>query len=351
MKTKQYKRRKTKTKHRKPKYLSLSLQLTATTPQPPTPTTTTTTVDHHHDPKQQQLINLFPLHPENLMEQDKLDMASIFSSCDNDEANTTLTGILSCNNNNNININNNNNNSNEEDDEDVNTNNNNNPSPSSVNYADEEVQLVRTAMRRKNFKTERNDHDDEKWVYYSEVVEKKGVMMIKGLSSSSSSNTTTTNTTSYYHHNYDHQKHHKRSKLVLKLDYEKIMKSWVNKGPLYISDLDAPQPQTVPDLQDEDFFLPSSINGTNFEERDNGGGCWTVPEMKHIENNVTGKGNRDEELQAASLSAAMHHREASVQRYKEKRRNRLFTKTIRYEVRKLNAEKRPRIKGRFVKRI
>ncbi|KAL5102314.1 hypothetical protein RYX36_006641 [Vicia faba] len=37
-------------------------------------------------------------------------------------------------------------------------------------------------------------------------------------------------------------------------------------------------------------------------------------------------------------------REASVLRYKEKRQNRLFTKKIRYQVRKLNADKRPRIK-------
>ncbi|XP_060185505.1 zinc finger protein CONSTANS-LIKE 16-like [Lycium barbarum] len=43
-------------------------------------------------------------------------------------------------------------------------------------------------------------------------------------------------------------------------------------------------------------------------------------------------------------------REARVLRYKEKRRTRLFSKKIRYEVRKLNAEKRPRMKGRFVKR-
>ncbi|GMH12338.1 hypothetical protein Nepgr_014179 [Nepenthes gracilis] len=43
-------------------------------------------------------------------------------------------------------------------------------------------------------------------------------------------------------------------------------------------------------------------------------------------------------------------REASVLRYKEKRQSRLFSKKIRYEVRKLNADKRPRIKGRFVKR-
>lgn len=42
-------------------------------------------------------------------------------------------------------------------------------------------------------------------------------------------------------------------------------------------------------------------------------------------------------------------REASVMRYKEKRRNRLFSKKIRYQVRKVNADCRPRMKGRFVR--
>ena len=37
-------------------------------------------------------------------------------------------------------------------------------------------------------------------------------------------------------------------------------------------------------------------------------------------------------------------REASVLRYKEKRQTRLFSKKIRYQVRKLNADKRPRLK-------
>lgn len=40
----------------------------------------------------------------------------------------------------------------------------------------------------------------------------------------------------------------------------------------------------------------------------------------------------------------MGQREASVKRYKEKRQNRLFSKRIRYQVRKINAEKRPRLK-------
>jgi hypothetical protein len=42
------------------------------------------------------------------------------------------------------------------------------------------------------------------------------------------------------------------------------------------------------------------------------------------------------------------HREAKVLRYKEKRANRLFSKKIRYEVRKLNAERRPRMKVSYI---
>ncbi|CAH8358729.1 unnamed protein product [Eruca vesicaria subsp. sativa] len=44
------------------------------------------------------------------------------------------------------------------------------------------------------------------------------------------------------------------------------------------------------------------------------------------------------------------NREARVLRYREKRKNRKFEKTIRYASRKAYAESRPRIKGRFAKR-
>lgn len=54
-----------------------------------------------------------------------------------------------------------------------------------------------------------------------------------------------------------------------------------------------------------------------------------------------------EEVQGGAEEWKMGKREASVLRYKEKRQNRLFSKKIRYEVRKLNAEKRPRIKVIF----
>lgn len=43
-------------------------------------------------------------------------------------------------------------------------------------------------------------------------------------------------------------------------------------------------------------------------------------------------------------------REARLMRYREKRKNRRFQKTIRYASRKAYAETRPRIKGRFAKR-
>ena len=39
----------------------------------------------------------------------------------------------------------------------------------------------------------------------------------------------------------------------------------------------------------------------------------------------------------------------SLERYREKKRRRLYTKTIRYHKRKVNADARKRFKGRFVK--
>ncbi|TVU11660.1 hypothetical protein EJB05_45257, partial [Eragrostis curvula] len=56
----------------------------------------------------------------------------------------------------------------------------------------------------------------------------------------------------------------------------------------------------------------------------------------------------------SSLQMPLHfstmEREARVLRYREKKKNRKFDKTIRYATRKTYAEARPRIKGRFAKR-
>lgn len=76
---------------------------------------------------------------------------------------------------------------------------------------------------------------------------------------------------------------------------------------------------------------------------DSAGNVWKVPDnggnassVLKIKEEVGGKDDRK-----------MGQREASLLRYKEKRQSRLFSKRIRYEVRKLNAEKRPRMKVTF----
>jgi hypothetical protein len=53
---------------------------------------------------------------------------------------------------------------------------------------------------------------------------------------------------------------------------------------------------------------------------------------------------------AAPVACRGKEREARLMRYREKRKNRRFHKTIRYASRKAYAETRPRIKGRFAKR-
>ncbi|XP_073118282.1 uncharacterized protein [Elaeis guineensis] len=103
--------------------------------------------------------------------------------------------------------------------------------------------------------------------------------------------------------------------LSLKLDYEEVLTAWSGRGSFYI---DGDGPQVVPDLHHTTSPVLVEVRSTG----------WRVPESEREVGN----------------------REARVMRYKEKRRSRLFSKRIRYEVRKLDAEKRPRSKGRFVKR-
>uniref|UniRef100_A0A0D9VKM4 CCT domain-containing protein n=1 Tax=Leersia perrieri TaxID=77586 RepID=A0A0D9VKM4_9ORYZ len=109
--------------------------------------------------------------------------------------------------------------------------------------------------------------------------------------------------------------------LDLRLNYEEIIESW---GSSPWTDGQRPHGQ-IDDLwpNDHNYGLWSAAEGGHGAEA---GMMATRPRMD-------GPG-----------------REARVTRYREKRRTRLFSKKIRYEVRKLNAEKRPRMKGRFVKR-
>ncbi|KAH0984636.1 hypothetical protein GBA52_011813 [Prunus armeniaca] len=157
--------------------------------------------------------------------------------------------------------------------------------------------IVRTAMRSRERET-----SVEKWVCYSELVDKKEEEPRR-----------------------DVEVRWRSGTLALKLDYEEILNAWSDKGPLCI---DGDPPQTVPDQ-----LFQLHDNTPNGEGCD--GNLWRVP------------GGEDESLKT---KMGKTQREASVLRYKEKRQNRLFSKRIRYQVRKLNAEKRPRMKGRFVKK-
>ncbi|KAM1254917.1 hypothetical protein ACFX2G_029803 [Malus domestica] len=97
----------------------------------------------------------------------------------------------------------------------------------------------------------------------------------------------------------------KKVQLNLNLNYQEVMDAWSDRGTLWA----------------DDCSLSSMASNGNY--------IGEVPVM--------------EEEKA--------RREARVLRYKEKRQSRLFSKKIRYQVRKLNADKRPRLKGRFVKRV
>lgn len=110
----------------------------------------------------------------------------------------------------------------------------------------------------------------------------------------------------------------KRNNIFLRLNYEEVITAWASQGSPWTT---GSRPELNPDDGWPQYEGVCSEN-MRFLYGDVGG---------------FGRGNNEE-------------REARVSRYREKRRTRLFSKKIRYEVRKLNAEKRPRMKGRFVKR-
>ncbi|CAH8327082.1 unnamed protein product [Eruca vesicaria subsp. sativa] len=110
---------------------------------------------------------------------------------------------------------------------------------------------------------------------------------------------------------------------MLRLDYESVISTWGGQGT----------PWTAHEPPQVDLNMLCCSTDSMVES---GGEA-------HHHNHFRGLGLH-------MRDAGSGGREARVSRYREKRRTRLFSKKIRYEVRKLNAEKRPRMKGRFVKR-
>uniref|UniRef100_A0A0E0EH86 CCT domain-containing protein n=1 Tax=Oryza meridionalis TaxID=40149 RepID=A0A0E0EH86_9ORYZ len=107
--------------------------------------------------------------------------------------------------------------------------------------------------------------------------------------------------------------------LLLKLDYEEILAAWAGRGSLYIGGGGAATAggtdHAAAELELDSVFVEVSASP---EPAAAAAAAWSVAEP-----------------------AA---RAEKVRRYKEKRQGRLFAKRIRYEVRRLNAVKRPRLK-------
>ncbi|CAO2186742.1 unnamed protein product, partial [Urochloa humidicola] len=124
--------------------------------------------------------------------------------------------------------------------------------------------------------------------------------------------------------------------LLLKLDYDEILAAWADRASLYIGGGDGGEDSdAAPELELDSVLVemePSSEDaaGAPSPAADPvvavAAFAWSAPGM-----------------------APAGERAEKVRRYKEKRRNRLFVKRIRYEVRRVNAVKRPRFKGRFIK--
>ncbi|KAL7133737.1 hypothetical protein ABFS83_12G160300 [Erythranthe nasuta] len=93
--------------------------------------------------------------------------------------------------------------------------------------------------------------------------------------------------------------------LLLKLNYDSVLNAWSDKGSPFSGD--APGEKSA---------------GKDVQAR--------LAEIELFPDDVASRG-------------------AIVLRYKEKRRTRLFSKKIRYQVRKVKADQRPRMKGRFVR--
>ncbi|KAJ0802184.1 putative transcription factor C2C2-CO-like family [Helianthus annuus] len=75
-----------------------------------------------------------------------------------------------------------------------------------------------------------------------------------------------------------------------------------------------------------------------------------VPDHKAAMTDVSNNNNTTSSADVYPTPLVGYDREARVLRYREKKKNRKFEKTIRYASRKAYAETRPRIKGRFAKR-
>eukprot|EP00850_Spirogloea_muscicola_P019362 SM000189S04079 [mRNA] locus=s189:140813:141817:+ [translate_table: standard] len=130
----------------------------------------------------------------------------------------------------------------------------------------------------------------------------------------------------------------------LSLNYEDVLSTWADQ--IYWSDGRVPQ-----NLAENSSVSDSMLSMDDKEVPDRSFSDGHVPKLEAAEIGLAIERLRSGPVAGhVAEEGVVEDREARVNRYKEKRRTRLYHKKIRYHVRKLNAERRPRIKGRFIKR-
>ena len=122
----------------------------------------------------------------------------------------------------------------------------------------------------------------------------------------------------------------------LDLDFDSILYEWDD--------------QTVFNMPGRDF----ASHGTSAHQ------VTSISQHQHTSSDSESK--ESSEAEAAPQALADHqqskpeedeftrNRRLCLERYREKKRNRKFSKKVRYHLRKMNADRRPRYKGRFIKK-
>ncbi|KAF8054801.1 hypothetical protein N665_1313s0012 [Sinapis alba] len=132
----------------------------------------------------------------------------------------------------------------------------------------------------------------------------------------------------------------------------------------------SPSPSSVSPHEYSSMFHPFNGKPEGLQERD---GSMDIEERRHVssatEHSGTGNSNytdyhhhqqqqqllekRNEEGYSSSVGKLQHslQREAALNKFRMKRKERCFEKKVRYESRKKLAEQRPRIKGQFVRQV
>ena len=218
--------RKTRSKTRKHKYLSLKLELS---PRTKTPQRSKTKMIQN-----KQLINLFPLHPENLVQQYKdmhdPDQVAFLLETASDDISTTLQGLL---------------------DTTTATTSDDGPLSCYIEIDQERCDGRASLLEKTAMKCKERDLSDERWVSYWEVVEKKELEEV-----SSSSCYGVADTSGKIPQAQDDNK---KGLVGLKLDYQEILNAWSDKGSLFI---EGESPQIVPDIHDGSSVSTCSITLT-----------------------------------------------------------------------------------------